>query len=295
MGTVENPSSIKMNSLRTVVGVALILTGGLLFLDRYLKTGWLSLVILPSIGLFLYLWGIKQRRNGLIIAGGLLGGIGAGIVTAWGPSVQLGSGPNIGFLLAGHTLIFRIGALALFTAVGFGLVMVTTLAVTYTPTWWGLVPAGVLGGLGACMLFTPMRWTDIVLYLALGTGLPLLFWGLVTQLFGLVIPGCLLVTIGAGMYMAWQPADIGNTLVRTGIMLIWFSLGWALMTAVGRVITHKYIWWPLIPGGILAVAGMGLYIGGDPSRALGFIGNTGSIALMIFGLYLLLMRKSIHH
>jgi hypothetical protein len=41
--------------------------------------------------------------------------------------------------------------------------------------------------------------------------------------------------------------------------------------------------------------GTGLYIGGDPTRALGFIGNTGSIALMIFGLYLLLMRKGIHH
>jgi hypothetical protein len=78
-------------------------------------------------------------------------------------------------------------------------------------------------------------------------------------------------------------------------MLSWFAFGWALITACARMITHKYIWWPLIPGGILIMVGMGLYIGGDPRNALGFIGNTGSIALMIFGLYLLLMRKSIHH
>lgn len=295
MGTLGHPTSMKINSLRTLVGIVLILAGGLLFLDRYLKTGWLSLLILPTIGLFLYLWGIKQRRNGMIIAGGLLGGIGAGMVAAWGPGIQLGAGPNIGFVISTRTLIFQIGALALFFAVGWGIVAMTTLAVTGKPTWWGLIPGGVFGGLGACLLFTPVHWTDVVLYLAVGTGLPLLIWGLVDRLFGLVIPGCLLITIGAGIYMAWPPVDIGNTLVRTGIMLIWFSSGWLLMTAAARVIMRKYVWWPLIPGATLAVAGMGLYIGGDPGSALGFIGNTGSIALMIFGLYLLLMRKSIHH
>jgi hypothetical protein len=68
-----------------------------------------------------------------------------------------------------------------------------------------------------------------------------------------------------------------------------------LITIAARRVTHKAVWWPLIPGGILAVVGTGLYIGGDPTHAMGFIGNTGSIALMIFGLYLLLMRKGIHH
>ena len=43
------------------------------------------------------------------------------------------------------------------------------------------------------------------------------------------------------------------------------------------------------------MVGWGLYIGGDSDNALGFISNTGGIALMIFGLYLLLMRKGIHH
>jgi hypothetical protein len=68
-----------------------------------------------------------------------------------------------------------------------------------------------------------------------------------------------------------------------------------MISLFGRWIGRRSIWWPMIPGGILLMVGSGLYIGGDPTRAVGFISNTGSIALVIFGLYLLLMRKGIHH
>jgi hypothetical protein len=43
------------------------------------------------------------------------------------------------------------------------------------------------------------------------------------------------------------------------------------------------------------MVGWGLYIGGDPENATAFIANTGSVGLIIFGLYLLLLRKGIHH
>jgi hypothetical protein len=63
-----------------------------------------------------------------------------------------------------------------------------------------------------------------------------------------------------------------------------------LITVISRVLYKKFTWWPLIPGGVLAMVGWGLYIGGNPSNALGFVGNTGSIGLIIFGIYLLLLR-----
>lgn len=295
MSAMGKPFRLNMNNMRTVLGIILMAAGGILFLDRYLKTGWLSLVILPSVGLFLYLWGIRMRHMGAILAGGLLGGFGAGTISAWGASIKIGESDWIGLTQMQHPLVEQIGLLALFTGIGWGVFVLTTAAVTQTPAWWGLIPGGVLGGLGACLLFTPLRWMDFVLYLAVGIGLPLVFWGLSSRLFGLIIPGCLITTIGAGIYSAWKIPAVGNTLVQTGIMLIWFALGWAMITVGGRIVTHQFKWWPLIPGGILAMVGMGLYIGGDPKHALGFIGNTGSIALMIFGLYLLLMRKSIHH
>jgi len=84
-----------------------------------------------------------------------------------------------------------------------------------------------------------------------------------------------------------------SALSRTGIMLVAFALGWGLITVFSRVIKSAFVWWPLIPGGILAMVGWGLYIGGNPENALSFIGNTGSIGLIIFGVYLLLLRRGI--
>lgn len=294
MGTIDHPSTVKHANFRAVAGIIFLTAGGLFFLDRYLKTGWLSLFVLPSIGVFLYVWGIRAHHTGAIVAGGLLSGIGLGSMAAWGTSIQpFVPGMELG--PSARPLHIQVGLLSLFTGIGWSVVAISTVAFTSRGTWWALLPAGILSGLGACLLFTEMKWYHFAFYLALGTGLPLLFWGTVSRLFGLIIPGSLLVTMGPGILVAWQTPKVGNTLVQTGIMLFWFAAGWFLISLGGRYTRQRYIWWPLIPGSILAVVGIGLYIGGDPSRALGFIGNTGSIALMIFGLYLLLMRKSIHH
>lgn len=283
MNIFEHYHPVKISNARLVIGTLLVLSGSLLFLDRSVKTGWLSLAILPGVALFIYLWGIRIRHPNLILTGGLLGGIGAGAAAAFGPGAQqLSQATQFGFL-------------ALYTGIGWGIVIITQSAITRRTSWWGMIPSGSLFGLGYCLLFTPLRWVDFVLCMALGIGVPLLIWGLASRLIGLVIPGCLLITMGLGIFIAWQPPYSGNPVVQTGIMLVWFALGWVLITLSGRIIVHRFIWWPLIPGGILAMVGWGLYIGGDPDNALGFISNTGSIGLMIFGLYLLLMRKGIHH
>ncbi len=291
MDTIEHSNQVKIHNFRTVAGLLLILVGGILFLDRYLKTGWLSLLVLPAVGLFLYLWGVRRHHSGLILAGGLIAGFGMGSMAAWGSAVRIGVPAGVSPYLFWRQL----GLLALYTGAGWGIVIVTFTLLKLRPIWWALVPGGVLAGLGYCLVFTPLRLVDFVLCVTLGVGVPLLLWGEITRLFGLVIPGCLLLGIGPGIYLAWRTPTAGNGLTQTGIMLVWFSLGWILITIAEKRISHQYIWWPLIPGGILAMVGTGLYIGGDPGHALGFIGNTGSIALMIFGLYLLLMRKGIHH
>ena len=38
------------------------------------------------------------------------------------------------------------------------------------------------------------------------------------------------------------------------------------------------------------MVGLGLYIGGNPDNALGFVQNTGSIGLILFGVYLILLK-----
>jgi hypothetical protein len=109
----------------------------------------------------------------------------------------------------------------------------------------------------------------------------------------LIIPGCLLVGIGPGVSIAWTGISGINPLANTGTMLVWIAFGWGLITLFSKAVIEKFVWWPLIPGGILAMVGAGLYIGGNPGNAVNFIGNTGSIVMIIFGLYLLLMRRGI--
>jgi hypothetical protein len=295
MDTIENSNPMKIHNFRTVAGILLLLSGGMLFLDRFLKTGWLSLLVLPAIGVFLYLWGIRRRYAGLILAGGLVTGIGLGCMAAWGPAVHLNMPGKLGLTNTPHSILTQVGFIALYTGIAWIGILITTAALNFKPMWWTLVPGGILGALGYCLLFSPQRWVDFVFYMMLGIGLPLLLWGIFTRLIGLIIPGCLLLGAGVGIYMAWRVPSVGNGLTQTGIMLVGFSFGWLAISLVARQVLQKNIWWPLIPGGILAMVGMGLYIGGDPTHAMGFIGNTGSIALMIFGLYLLLMRKGIHH
>jgi len=295
METIGHSDRVKTINFRTIAGITLLLSGSVLFLDRFLKTGWLSLMILPVLGVFFYLWGIRLRRFGMILTGGLLGSIGIGGIAAWGTAIPLGLPGALSIPNTFHPLLMQLGMLLMYSGIGWGVVIITTSMLNLKPVWWAMIPCGVLGALGYCLLFSPMRWVDFVFYISLGVGLPLLIWGMISRLIGLVIPGCLILGAGPGVYMAWRSPITGNSLTQTGIMIVWFAFGWLLITAVGRWVTQKYIWWPLIPGGIMAMVGMGLYIGGDPGHALGFISNTGSIALMIFGLYLLLMRKGIHH
>lgn len=283
MNTIDRSESVKSfrPHFRTVAGVMLVAAGGVLFLDQYLKTGWLSLIILPSAGLLLYAWGIRARLESLLVWGGIIGGLGLG----W---AMIQRNPQAG-------LIWQSGSLLAFFAFGWLAVTAGTRFFTNRTDWWALIPAGVLGGLSAALLVTPLRWMDLVFCLALGVAVPLVVWGLAERLVGLIIPGSLLFGIGPGIYHAWGVMELKNGLANTGVMLVWFALGWFLIVLFTRMFNQRVVWWPLIPGGIIGVVGTGLYIGGDPSNALGFIGNTGSISLMIFGLYLLLMRKGIHH
>jgi len=271
--------------LRNLIGM-LVLGGGLiLYVDQTLQTGWLTLLLLPAVGVIFLMEGIRSTRLALIIAGGVLTGLGISVF----------------FILSSLLALpvpVRVGTGLIAFAMGWAVLIPISFSKAQRPFWWALLPAGVIGSLGVCFLFTSLNLLDFVLYTGIGLGVSLLAWGLLTHVIGLIIPGCLVPTIAAGVYYAWAhtPAageESSHALTSTGTMLVWFALGWILITILSRVSNEKFIWWPLIPGGILAMVGWGLYIGGDPGSALSFISNTGSIALIIFGAYLLLLRKGI--
>ncbi len=265
-----------------VIGIILISMGSLFLLDQFLKTGWLTLAIVPLLGMGLSIGGILYRKSGLAIAGALLLGLGIG------GGVMLNSFTRWDWPQ-------RIGLALLSFALGWVLVSSITIWSNKIFSWWALIPAVVIGSTGACFLFTSLRFLDFVLYIVTAMGILFLALGVYTRLLGLIIPGALLFGIGPGVYVGWGiPDDPTSILARTGSMLVVFALGWGLITLFSKMVIAKFIWWPLIPAGILAVTGWGLYIGGEPGGALHFIGNTGSIGLIIFGVYLLLMRRGFH-
>lgn len=276
--TEKQPNRGHRWNLSSQAGLALILFGVLVLADQYIHTGWLTISVPFIAGLLMLLRGIFNRQYRFLIAGGIMSGVGAGGFAASFPWSEA-------------TVAIRLGIFLLLNAVGWLLILIFSVRINSRPAYWSLVPAIVSAGLGVFTLFTPLNPLELGLYLLTGIGLTLLVCGLMGSKLGLIIPGCLLLTIGPGIYYPWGQTGSVNGLTQTGTMLVIFALGWGLITVFSRMSIQRFIWWPLIPGGVLAMVGWGLYIGGNPGNALSFIGNTGSIGLIIFGIYLLLWRN----
>jgi hypothetical protein len=117
-----------------------------------------------------------------------------------------------------------------------------------------------------------------------------LVWGLLTRTAGLLVPGGILGGVGLGAILIEQSWAPMSETVQGGIFLLCFAGGWALITLLSRFVGPKVVWWPLIPGGILAAIG-GLLLAGDVGlEALEGLRYAWPIALIIIGLYLILRR-----
>jgi hypothetical protein len=265
---------------RIVFGAALIVSGLMILFEQGFHTGFLPILAPLASGFVLLAAGLRDRRVGYLVGGSIIFGSGVGLVAFW-----------MGVL--GRDPLRRIG-IGLF-GISFGFALTTTILwlALRKFAWWPLIPAGILSSLAIVFSFTSVGLLDFILFLGAGMGIVFLAVGVYKKLLGLIIPGCLLIGISPGIALAWGGMQGVKVLAQTGAMLVWFALGWGLVTFVSRMVFQRFIWWPLIPGGILAVVGWGLYIGGNPGNAVSFIGNTGSIVMIIFGLYLLLMRRGI--
>lgn len=266
-----------------LAGILMVAVGVFVLADQFLKTGWLPLALVPISGIYFLVEALRTHRLSMLILGALLTGASAG--------------GFIGFseIFARDNLAHEVGWLLLFFALGWISIALFSRQIMEKTAYWALVPAGLILSVGLTLLLTELQVVDFVLWVGTGIGFILLVWGIYCRLFGLIIPGSLLVTISPGIYLAWGQNLELNPLAKTGVMIAIISLGWFLIILFSKVTTPKFVWWPLVPGGIMAVVGWGMYIGGDPGSAPTFIANTGSIGLIIFGIYLLLMRKGIHH
>lgn len=260
-----------------LIGVVLIISGLLFLLDQRIETHWLSLALPVFISLIMLAAGIISKRWLLMIPGFILFGISSAL-----------------FILFQRLLNYKIltqvsAAIGIF-AFSWLLLFIALAVIRKTMAWWALFVASISGAVSYNFFLKQQTLLNFIFSICLAIGVVFFLWGTRKKQLGLLIPGLLVSTIGAGVYFAWNGKAGTNGLQSTGTMLLWFALGWIMITVTSRIYYKKFVWWPLIPGGVLAMVGLGLSIGGNPDNALGFLQNTGSIGLIMFGVYLILLR-----
>ncbi len=260
-----------------MIGVVLVVTGLLFLLDQRIKTNWLSLALPVFISLILLAWGIISKRRLLMIPGFIMFGLSAAFFILFQRIVNYKT----------FTLLFA--AIGIFSF-SWLLLFVTLAVIRKSLAWWALFVATISGAVSINFFIQKPTLLTFVLTISLAVGIVFVLWGTRKRQIGLLIPGFIISTSGAGVYFAWNDQVVSNGLQQTGTMLVWFALGWILITVISKIFSRKFTWWPLIPGGVLTMVGAGLYIGGNPANALGFFQNTGSIGLIMFGVYLILLK-----
>ena len=124
-------------------------------------------------------------------------------------------------------------------------------------------------------------------------GLIFLAWAIAARTIGLLIPGGILSGIGLGVVLSEHAFAHLDGEARGGVFLLAFAAGWGLIALLATLVDGRRHWWPLIPGGILAVIGLAVVTGGAALQILAAIGGTWPIGLIAVGLYLLLWRKDV--
>jgi hypothetical protein len=149
------------NSRPWVAGLILILIGTLALAGQFIQTVWYPALFLGAVGVVFLTSGLLTRKNGLLIPGGILAGLGLGVVAQGWAVDRL---PD-----------FRGGLFIVGFAAGWALISLLSLV---NRQWmgWPLIPAAILGAVGAALV---AGGTFLVALRLLGTyGWPLILIGL---------------------------------------------------------------------------------------------------------------------
>jgi hypothetical protein len=117
-----------------------------------------------------------------------------------------------------------------------------------------------------------------------------LVWGLIVRTFGLLIPGSILagIALGLALTVSYFPID---GVQSSGIFLLSFAAGWGLMALLSVFTEGGFRWWPLIPGGILALVGSAMLAGPNGLLLLSYANYLWPLALIGLGIFILLRRR----
>jgi hypothetical protein len=115
----------------------------------------------------------------------------------------------------------------------------------------------ILIGTGSLITY----WLNIAWVPVLWVGLGLLIWGAISHNAMRIIPGGIIT--GTGLAIVAQTGPWNSALsdpARTGLFLICFSLGWFLITLLSGLATSRTLWWPIVPGFVMAITGIAFWL-----------------------------------
>ena len=166
---------------------------------------------------------------------------------------------------------------------------------TQTPNVVTKNRAGWIGGIvliaiGVFLFLNQVLKVDLGIYFPLALGVVFLVWGAATRRIGLLIPGGIVAGIGVGALLVEGIGPNYAEPASGGLFLLAFAGGWGLITLASALFTPHVAWWPLIPGGILAVIGAALLAGSTGLKFLEYLGMGWPVILIILGVYLLFKR-----
>ena len=143
------------------------------------------------------------------------------------------------------------------------------------------VPALVLIGIGGVLLIAQLTGVGPEAVVAV-IGVGFLIAYAATRQYGFLIPGGIMTGLGIGIVIETEVAGSQGEPVLLGL-----GIGFLVIYAVDAVVRRSAaLWWPVIPGGILATIGVLVGTGRD-----GWLANAGSwwpaILIVIGGLILL--------
>lgn len=148
----------------------------------------------------------------------------------------------------------------------------------------------ILGLLALAAQFVDLEWLGLLILPALGV--IFFVWGLLTRQSGLFIPAGILTGLGIGTLLVAGPFEGVTEDTQGGIFMLAFAFGWALIPLFSILFTRERHLWALIPGGIMALIGIGLLFGGMAFTILEFLGIVWPVFLILGGLYLIFRRSA---
>jgi hypothetical protein len=125
-----------------------------------------------------------------------------------------------------------------------------------------------------------------------GLGLFFIVWGLVSRRPGLIIPGGILIGIGAGSLLVSGPYATLPSKGQGGVIMLALGGGFVLVTFFTTFL-GKVHWWALIPALVMAVIGLGLVGESAGWDVIRYLGTAWPIALIVVGIFLILWRRGL--